>query len=121
MTKTILRIILSALIFSLIAGAIVVGIGLYLKWKTPIQFSDGLFWAGAAVLGITGLNMLGRSNQAPSGLMTNQSVVGDGPEERFKAWQEGTLRGWNLIIFLGASGLLLFVFSGLAIWVGKLF
>jgi hypothetical protein len=118
MTKTILRIILSALIFSLIAGAIVVGIGLYLKWKTPIQFSDGFFWAGAAVLSIGAVVLLGRSNQAPSGQMTSQSAVDMGPSDRFKAWQADTMQGYRLVGFIGVTGLLLFGMSGLAIWVG---
>ena len=48
----ILRILISAILISLISGVVVSLMGLVLTWKTSTQFSDGFFWAGAAMTAI---------------------------------------------------------------------
>ncbi len=47
MKSPLLRILMSATLFSLISSIVVAIIGLILGWKTATQFSDGFFWAGA--------------------------------------------------------------------------
>lgn len=122
MKNTILRILISAILFSLISGIVVAITGFMLGWKTSTQFSDGFFWAGAIVIAIGFVNLLGMfSQRTVSGLQYSQSAVHLDAGERFKIWEADILRGYNLLGFLGISGLLLFGLSGLAILVGRLF
>ena len=122
MKNPILGILISASLFSLLSGIVVAIIGLLLGWKTSTQFSDGFFWAGAIILSIGFVNLLGMfSQRTVSGLPYSQSAVHLDAAERYKIWEADILRGHNLLAFLGTSGLLLLGLSGLAILVGRLF
>jgi hypothetical protein len=121
MKNPLLRILISAILFSLISGIAVSVAGLLLHWKTSTQFSDGFFWAGAIIISLGFLNVLGGRNQPVSGLQTSESAIPLDGAERFKLWTASTLHGYNLLAFLGTSGLLLIGMSGLAILVGRLF
>ena len=120
MKNPILRILISALLFSLVSGIVVTITGLLLGWKTSTQFSDGFFWAGAIIISIGLLSVLGGVNQS-AGLQYSQSGVELNMDERYKRWMEDTLRNYRVLAFLGTSGLLLFGLAGLAILVGSLF
>ena len=50
------------LIITLSASAIVVVIGLIARWQTPVQFSDGFFWAGVVLGGVGVLGSFGDKN-----------------------------------------------------------
>ena len=122
MKNRILRILVSAILFSLISGIFVSIIGLMLGWKTSTQFSDGFFWAGAIVISIGFVNVMGMfSQRTVSGLQYSQSAVHLDAAERYKIWEADILHGYNLLAFLGTSGLLLLGLAGLAILVGRLF
>ena len=116
MKNTIRRILISAILFSLLAGMVVSIIGLMLGWKTSTQFSDGFFLAGVILIAIGLFSFQGYSQRASSG----PSVYLD-PAERSNLWAADTFRGKNLMAFLGLSGLLMFGLSFLAIQVGRLF
>jgi hypothetical protein len=113
MKNTIRRILIGAILFSLIAGIVVSIIGLKLGWKTSIQFSDGFFWAGALMIFIGLISYQGYS-QRPR----EESMVSVDPAERSNLWAADTSRGKNIMAMFGISGLLLFVVSFL---VGRLF
>ena len=122
MKSSILRVLIVAFLFSLISSIVVVIIGLKLKWQTSTQFSDGFFWAGAIIISIGFVNLLGMSSQRTvSGLPYSQSAVHLDATERFNIWSADILRGYNLLAFLLISGLLLFGLSGLAILIGNMF
>jgi len=122
MKKSILRIIISAVLFSLISGIIVVILGLIREWKTSTQFSDGLFWAGAIVISIGFINVMGmRSQETVTGSQYNQSVVRLDMAEQLKNWEADVLHGNHLLAFLGITGLLLFGLSALAVLIGRQF
>ncbi len=122
MKNSILRILVSAILLSLVSGIVVAIAGIILGWQTSTQFSDGFFWAGAIVISIGFVNLLGMFYQRTvSGLPYSQSAVHLDVAERFKIWNADILRGYNLLAFLLISGLLLFGLSGLAILIGKLF
>jgi hypothetical protein len=121
MKNTIMRILISAILFSLIAGMVVSITGFMLHWKTSTQFSDGFFWAGAILMSLGFLSALGGYNQPTSGLQTSQSVIDLDMAERSRRWVADISRGHNILAFLGISGLLLFGMAGLAILVGNLF
>jgi hypothetical protein len=113
MKNTILRILISAILFSLIAAVVVSLIGLALGWKTSAQFSDGLFWAGAIMISLGFVSFRGYSMRT-----TNWPVAHLDPDESSKLWTADTFRGKRLMAFLGISGLLLF---GLSFLVSRLF
>jgi hypothetical protein len=119
MKNPIVRILVSAVLLALISAIVVTITGLMLGWKTSTQFSDGFFWAGAVMISLGVLNILGGRNQPVSGLKTSQSVIHSDRDEQFKRWMASTLHGYNLLAFLGTSGLLLFGLSGLALLVGR--
>jgi hypothetical protein len=122
MKNSILRILISAVIFSLISGIVVVIVGLTRDWKTSTQFSDGFFWAGAIVISIGFINTLGmHSQETVTGSQYNQSVVPLDMSEQLKNWQADVLHGNHLLAFLGITGLLLFGLSGLAVLIGRQF
>ena len=75
MKNTIRRILIGAILFSLIAGIVVSIIGLKAEGgKLPIQFSDGFFWAGALMIFIGLISYQGYS-QRPR----EESMVSVGP------------------------------------------
>lgn len=50
--KIFLRALLKIIAITLAACAIIGLIGLVNRWQTAVQFSDGLFWAGALLAGV---------------------------------------------------------------------
>jgi hypothetical protein len=113
MKNTIRRILISAILFSLISGIVVSIIGLMLGWKTSAQFSDGFFWAGFIMIAVGFISFQGYSRRTNDG----PSVYVD-PADHSNLWAADTFHGKNLMAFLGISGLLLL---GLALLVGRLF
>ena len=113
MKNTILRILIGAILFSLISGIVVLIIGLMLGWKTSTQFSDGFFWAGVIMIAIGFISFQGYSKPTNDGPPAHLD-----PADRSNLWAADTFRGKNLLAFFGISGLLLF---GLAFLVGRLF
>ena len=113
MKNTIRRILIGAILFSLISSIVVTIIGLMLGWKTSTQFSDGFFWAGAILILIGFVSFQGYSQRAIEGPMVSLD-----PADRSHLWTADTFRGKNLMAFLGISGLLLF---GSSFLVGRLF
>ena len=63
MRNTILRILIGAMLFLLIAGIAVSIIGLELGWKTCTQFSNGFFWAGVISISIGFISFQGYSQR----------------------------------------------------------
>ncbi len=121
MKHKILRILINAVLVSLISGIAVSLLGLMLRWNTYTQFSDGFFWAGTIFILIGFINVMGIRTQGIGVEYYAQSVVHVGKEERFKIWEADLLRGYSLLAFLGTSGMLMFVLSGLTILVGRRF
>jgi hypothetical protein len=113
MKNMILRILMSAILFSIISGIVVSIIGLLLGWKTSTQFSNGFFWAGAIMISLGFVSFQGYNQRA-----TNWPVAHLNPDESSKLWTADAFRGRRLMALLGISGLLLF---GLSFLVLRLF
>jgi hypothetical protein len=113
MKNSILRILISVILFSLMAGIVVSIIGLMLGWKTSTQFSDGIFWVGIIMIGIGYISYSGYNQRASDG----PSVYAN-PVNRSKLWDADASRGKTYMAVLGISGFLLI---GLSILVGRLF
>jgi len=113
MKSMILRILIGAILFSLISGIVVLIIGLRLGWKTSIQFSNGFFWAGVIMFLFGFISLRGYSQGT-----TNWPPVHLDPAERTKLWAADAFHGKILTVIFGISGLLLF---GVSILVTRLF
>ena len=111
--NTILRILISAILCSLISGLVVSIIGLMLGWRTFTQFSDDFFWAGVFMIAIGFISFQGYGQRTKSWPLAPLD-----PAELYNHWAADTLRGKKLIALLGSSGLLLF---GLSFLVLRLF
>jgi hypothetical protein len=110
MKNTILRILIGAILFSLISGIIVSIIGSMQGWKTSAQFSDGFFWAGVVMLAIGFISYRGYSQGN-----INWPPVHFDPADRARHWAADIFRGKILMAAFGISGLLLFGLSFLAL------
>jgi hypothetical protein len=113
MKNTILRILIGAILFSLISGIVASIIGVIAGWRTSTQFSDGFLWAGVIMILIGFLSFMGYSQRT-----TDWPPVYSDPADRAKLWAADTFRGKTLMAVFGISGLLLF---GLSILVSRLF
>jgi uncharacterized membrane protein YiaA len=113
MKNPILRILIRAILFSLIAGIVLAIIGLLLGWKTSTQFSDGFFVAGVIMIAIGVISYQGYSKPTVDGPPVHSDTA-----DRSNLWAADTSRGQNLMAFFGISGLLLF---GLSFLVSRLF
>ncbi len=122
MKSRILRILISAILFSIVSGIFVSILGLVLGWNTFTQFSDGFFYAGAILISVGLISVLGAFGQRTvAGLRYSQSAVHLDAIERYRIWASDIMQGYNLLAFLGITGLLLIGLSGLALLIGRLF
>jgi hypothetical protein len=118
MKKMILRILVSAILLSTISGIVVSIIGLTRGWKTSTQFSDAFFWTGAIMISAGFLSVMGRLGQPI--MPYSQSSLFLDKTERARQWAADISQGYNILAFLGTSGLLLLGLAGLAILIGRL-
>jgi hypothetical protein len=120
MDHPIKRLLIRASILALVAAIIVVVAGFLLGWKTAAQFSDGFFWAGAAMISIGLLSVMGaQSERTVTGLQYSQSAVHLDSGERFKIWAGDMARSHWLMAFLGIAGVWMFALAALAVVIGK--
>jgi hypothetical protein len=109
MKNAILRILIGAVLFSLISGIVVSIIGLMHGWKTS-QFSDGFFWAGVIMIVVGFISLQGYSQRT-----IDWPPVHLDPADRAKLWAPDAFRGKILMAVFGISGLLLFGLSALVL------
>jgi hypothetical protein len=121
MKNLILRILIRAILLSLISGIIVMIAGIILGWKTSTQFSDGFTMAGGIMCVLAFLNVYGMLNQDGRAGRQYSPMNNLDEAEGFRLWTADTLHGYNLLALLGTSGLLLFGMAGLALVVGNVF
>ena len=118
---------MNKLIHSLVKSLIICGIvsillvvmGLLLKWKSTIQFSNAFFWAGAILVVFGVLSIFGgygmRSN---FGVIYSQSAGDMNIVERTKQWIADTEQSYSIYILLLFSGVVLMLLSVL---IGEIF
>jgi hypothetical protein len=106
MKNPILRTLISAFLFTLISGIVVLVIGYMLRWKNPPQFSDGFFWAGFIMITIGLISYQGYSKPTKPWPLSHLTA-----DERSNLWVADIFRGRIIMIVFGFSGLLLFCLS----------
>jgi hypothetical protein len=120
MKNTISRFLIGAILLALVSGIVVVIIGFTRGWNTYAQFSDGFFYAGAIMISIGALSVIGGNQRSASEPYTHSSSVEHlNMGERSRLWAKDMLRDYNVMALLGLSGLLEFVLSGLTILIGR--
>lgn len=77
--KTLLRSLIKILFITLAAVGVIALIGLVFRWQTAVQFSDGLFWAGAALAGVGILSAFGDKDMR---LSSGSKFFWASPQER---------------------------------------
>ena len=102
----ILRIFISVIVLGLLTAMVVLIIGLMRSWDTSTQFSDGFFWGGAILISIGLISFQGYKQRSTEWLSPYLD-----PAQLSKIGAADTLRGKNLLVVLGISGLLLFGIS----------
>jgi hypothetical protein len=110
MKNTILRVLIGAILFSLIAGIVVSIIGIMAGWKTSTQFSDGFLWAGVIMILFGSISFRGYSQRT-----TGWPPDHLDPADRAKLWAADAFHGKTLMVVFGVSGLLLFGVSFLVL------
>jgi hypothetical protein len=106
MKNPILRILVFIILFSIISGMVVLIIGYLQEWKTPIQFSDGFFWAGLILISLGFISFQGYRQHV--GVWPPPRL---NPSESANLLNADILRGRNIMVFLGVCGLLMFCLS----------
>jgi hypothetical protein len=110
MKKRIPRILIRAILVSLVVGSIVVIIGLTREWKTSLEFSNGFFFAGAILIFIGLANYMGYSSDEVQARLD--------PAEHSGSQSENTSRGKSLMIFFAVPSAMLF---GVSLLIARLF
>lgn len=117
--KPLLRLLLRVLLITGIAIVIVVVIGLIARWQTAVQFSNGLFWAGAALAGVGVLGSFGDKDlrfnagvnylQSPPQEKYTQLSGAEDPHARVKRsfTDSGKIFNSYLLLFFSAALLIL--------------
>ena len=113
MKNKILRILIGAILITIMSAIVVSIIGLKAEWKTSIQFSDGFFWAATIVILIGFISYYGYRRRA-----TDWPPINVDPANRSKLWAADNSRGKILLLVFGISGLMLI---GLSILISSLF
>lgn len=118
-----LNALLKILIITAAVTVVVVVIGLIARWQTPVQFSDGFFWAGVVLGGVGVLGSFGDKNMRfNAGIKYLQSP----PQEKYSQLsgaEDETARVKRSAVDSGKSFnsyLLLFVSAILIILIGYL-
>ncbi len=117
--KKLIHSLVKSLIICGVVSILLVVVGLLLKWKNSIQFSNAFFWAGAILVIFGVLSIFGgygmRSN---FGVIYSQSAGDVNIVERTKQWIADTEQSYSIYILLLFSGVVLMLLSVL---IGEIF
>ncbi len=117
--KKLIHSLVKSLIICGVVSILLVVVGLLLKWKNSIQFSNAFFWAGAILVIFGVLSIFGgygmRSN---FGVIYSQSAGDMNIVERTKQWIADTEQSYSIYILLLFSGVVLMLLSVL---IGEIF
>jgi hypothetical protein len=119
MKNKILRFLLIVFLITLISGAIVLVLGLILKWTTYTQFSNAFFIAGAILFAVGAVNLNeSYNNDGNSGYVYSRTNRFD-RDEGFRLRMSDIAHGFSVMSLVGTSGLLVWGLAGLAILIGR--
>ncbi|PKO00655.1 MAG: hypothetical protein CVU43_14010 [Chloroflexi bacterium HGW-Chloroflexi-5] len=108
-----LRFLTIIIVVTVVAGIIVLAIGLISKWQTEIQFSNGYFYGGGVLLVIGLVNAMGARSDDRVGGMADGRISTQERESSYHLISEDIAKANNRMIYMGVSGLLLWVVAAL--------
>jgi hypothetical protein len=115
----ILRLLAITFVLACATGLVIGSVGFLLHWNSTTQWSNGFFGAGALLIVIGLLSVMGgfgmRSDFA---VLYSQSAGDMNTLERSKRWIADMAQGYNLFLFLLLTGIYLI---GLAILIPNVF
>jgi hypothetical protein len=115
----ILRLLAITFIVACAIGLVVASIGWLLHWNTTTQFSNGFFGAGAILIVLGLLSVLGGFGMRSDFKMLYSQSAGDmNTLERSKRWMADMTQGYGLFLFLLIPGVFLI---GVSILVSNIF
>lgn len=102
-----LRFLAIIIVVTVVAGIIVLAIGLISKWQTEVQFSNGYFYGGGVLLLVGLVNAMGaRTDNRVDGL-SNSRITTEERESSYHLLTEDIAKANNRMVYMGVSGLLL--------------
>jgi hypothetical protein len=111
MNKT-LRLLATTLVLACALGIITAAIGWLLHWNTPTQFSNGFFGAGAILIVLGVLSVMGGYGmRSDFKLLYSQSAGDMNTLERSKRWIADMAQGYGAFVFLLLAGVYLVGFA----------
>ncbi len=115
----ILRLLAITFVIACVIGLITGGIGWLLHWNSTTQFSNGFFGAGAILIVIGILSVVGGFGMRSDFKMLYSQSAGDmNTLERSKRWIADMAQGYGLFLFLLLPGIILI---GVSILVPNIF
>jgi hypothetical protein len=118
MTK-ILRLLAITCVLACVIGLITAFIGWLLHWNSTTQWSNGFFGAGAILIVLGLLSVMGGFGMRSDFKMLYSQSAGDmNTLERSKRWMADMTQGYGLFLFLLIPGIFLI---GVSILVAKIF
>ena len=108
----ILRLAGSILGITLFASAIVVAIGLFSQWNTPVQYSNGFFIAGVLVIVIGVFSIAGGFEQRANFPIIYAESAGQASiAERAQRMMADINQRYGMLVLLAGAGILLIIIS----------
>jgi hypothetical protein len=112
--KNTLRLLLKTFIAACFIGFLTLVIGWFLKWNSNTLFSNGFFVAGAVLIVLGLLSVVGGySLRGDKFLQYSQSAGDMNTFERSRRWIADTMQGYSMFIVLLLTGLYLIGFAAL--------
>jgi len=106
------RLMLVTLAIFLIFGAVIGLFGLIAGWNSSIQYCNGLFAAGAVLIVLGTLSVVGTYSQRSNfGVQYSQSSGDMNLHERTSRWMADITQGFNALVMCVISGGLLIIVS----------
>lgn len=113
-----LRTLVIAGLIALAAGGVTAAVGMRLGWNTNRQWSDGFFWAGAILLMIGLLTVVGGYGMHTNPILRVSETAGSTSlPERTKLWVSDLARDWQVLILLALPAGAL---TAVSVWLGSL-
>ncbi len=117
MKSPIIRVMVFSLLLT-VAVCLVIGlVGLIFRWDNSVDFSNGLFWAGAMLITLGVLSVLGGFGiRSRFDVQYAQSAGDMSLGERTKRWVADMTQGYNMLVLFLISGALTI---GISVLVGS--
>jgi uncharacterized membrane protein YiaA len=108
-----LRFLTIIIMVTVVAGIIVLAIGLISKWQTDVQYSNGYFYGGGVLLLIGLVNAMGARTNNRVDDLSNSRITTEERESSYHLLTQDIGKANNRMVYMGVSGLLLWVVAAL--------